>query len=303
MRVACSTDPQEPVRRPRRTVIAPRAAMWAGAALIILALLVVARTLLLSPDVGGNQGGAAGGTAGSVAATAAASAGVAGALVDPATGEEVPIGPTATAGSNSASGGSSAASGESGASVAGVDGGAAADGDSGGSAAADSQEITVHVAGAVAAPGVVVLPSGSRVVDALEAAGGAAADADTDQLNLARLLVDGEQVRVPRVGEDASQWAAGAGSTTASGTGSGGAGSAGGSPGSSGGGAATGLININTAGASELETLPGIGPATAQKIVDFRESNGPFSSVDDLLDVPGIGDAKLEAVRDLVTTG
>ncbi len=146
--------------------------------------------------------------------------------------------------------------------------------------------VVVHVAGAVAAPGVVTLPAGSRVADALAQAGGATPEADTDQLNLARVLTDGEQVRVPRQGEDASTWATA--STQAA---------APPAPAPS----QAGLVNINTAPASELETLPGIGPALAARIVEHREANGPFSSVEEITDVPGIGQTRMEALREAVT--
>lgn len=139
----------------------------------------------------------------------------------------------------------------------------------------------MHVVGAVRSPGVVRLPAGARVVDAIEAAGGVREDAQTDQLNLARLVADGEQVRVPVVGEVVE-----AGPSA----GPGAAPSAGGTSGS-------GLINVNTASAEELERLPGIGPALAERIVSHRQAHGPFASLDDLTDVPGIGRAKLEALR------
>ncbi len=159
-------------------------------------------------------------------------------------------------------------------------------------------QVVVHVAGAVAVPGVVVLRPGARVADAIDAAGGAAADADTDQLNLARPLSDGEQVRVPRAGEDASAWAqqpAGSGTAQAAG------GQGGGDPAGAQGGQDGGLINLNTADAAALEELPGIGPALAERIVSHRGSHGPFATVEDLLDVPGIGQAKLEALRERAT--
>ena len=147
----------------------------------------------------------------------------------------------------------------------------------------DEEEVVVDVAGAVATPGVHHLDAGARVVDAVAAAGGLAADADGARLNLAALLVDGQQVYVARVGEAPPL------------------------PLTAGGGAATGptgpvpLVDINTASATELEELPGVGPTTAEAIVDHRERNGPFTSVENLLDVRGIGDAKLEQLRDRVT--
>ncbi len=154
------------------------------------------------------------------------------------------------------------------------------------SPASGGQDVVVHVTGAVVSPGVVHLPAGSRVTDALTAAGGPSADADTSQINLARPLADGEQVRVPRAGEDASAWDAQA-PTAATGT-----------PGASPG---QGQVNINTADAGELERLPGIGPALAQRIVDYRREHGRFGAVEDLTDVPGIGPAKLRALKEVAT--
>lgn len=150
-------------------------------------------------------------------------------------------------------------------------------------------EVVVHVVGAVAAPGVQRLPTGSRVIDAVEAAGGAAADADLARVNLAAVLTDGQQVVVLRPGE-APPVAAGAG-TAVPGPGA-----------AEGDGAGDGaLIDVNRASASELEELPGVGPVTAEAIVAHREQNGPFTSVEDLLDVRGIGEAKLEQLRDRAT--
>ncbi len=153
-------------------------------------------------------------------------------------------------------------------------------------------EVCVHVSGAVVAPGVYRLTSGARVGDAVEAAGGFAGDAATDALNLARLLTDGEQVDVPTL-EEAEQSAA-QGTSTGSDTGSGS---------STSGSASSGKVNINTADATELDTLPGIGPALAQRIIDYRESNGPFSAIEDLKQVSGIGDKKFEQLSDLVCVG
>lgn len=146
-------------------------------------------------------------------------------------------------------------------------------------------EIVVHVAGAVFAPGVYRLPVGSRVTDAVSAAGGGLSTASLDSLNLARILADGEQVYVQTVEEAA------AGATPTSGAGASTA-SAGAQSGAT--------VNINQASAAELENLPGIGPATAQKIVDDRTANGPFVAPEDLMRVSGIGEKKFESLRDYV---
>ena len=141
--------------------------------------------------------------------------------------------------------------------------------------------ILVHVAGQVRRPGVYEFGEGDRVIDAVDAAGGVRGDAALDELNLAAPLTDGSQVLVP--GRSAAPASIGEGSTTS--------------------GAAdptTAKINVNTADAAKLEELPGIGEVLSQAIVDYRAENGPFSSVDELEDVSGIGPAILEDVRDLV---
>jgi competence protein ComEA len=153
-------------------------------------------------------------------------------------------------------------------------------------------DIVVHVVGAVATPGVQRLPVGSRVVDAVEGAGGAAADADLGRINLAAALTDGQQVYVLRVGEEPHVPPVGTGTPGAPGV-------AGTGPDADAGGEA--LIDINTASSAQLEELPGVGPVTAEAIVDHREANGPFVTVDDLIGVRGIGEAKLAQVRDRVT--
>lgn len=137
----------------------------------------------------------------------------------------------------------------------------------------------VDVAGWVRHPGVYEFAGGARVIDAIEAAGGARPGALLEALNLAAPLVDGTQILVVRQGQEPAAPVGG-----------------------SGGGAVAGaLINVNTAGATELEALPGIGEVIAQAIIDHRTENGPFTSVDQLLDVTGIGDATLEDIRELVT--
>ena len=136
--------------------------------------------------------------------------------------------------------------------------------------------LIVHVAGWVREPGVYELPEGARVVDALELAGGARRGADLSALNLAAVLADAQQVLVPKRGASPAGRGAGSGQVQA-------------------------LVNLNTATAEELETLPGIGEVLAQRILDHRQEHGPFRTVEDLLDVSGIGDQRLEDLRDKVT--
>ena len=243
VRLACSTDPEEPVRRPRRLAIAPRAAVVAGSVLLVLAVVLALRAVLTST--------AAGTTAAARPSAAVSTAG--------------PRAGTATAPGGPAPGGPSAGAGS----------------------------VVVHVTGAVIRPGVVTLGEGSRVNDAISAAGGVSPDADTQQLNLARVLTDGEQIRVPRIGEVLPDPAPQPGGVATPGAGT--------APGKPSDGSASGTVNINTASASDLEKLPGIGPALAQRIVEYRDSHGPFASVDALTDVPGIGKAKLEALREQAT--
>ncbi|WP_369133564.1 helix-hairpin-helix domain-containing protein [Modestobacter sp. I12A-02662] len=137
------------------------------------------------------------------------------------------------------------------------------------------EPVVVSVVGAVAAPGLVTLPPGARVADALAAAGGLLPDADPASVNAAAVLVDGEQVVVARPG--AAPAAAGAGA------------------------AAGGALDLNTATVADLDALPGIGPVLAQRIVDHRTAQGPFSSVEQLDDVDGIGPAIYAEVQDRVT--
>jgi competence protein ComEA len=147
--------------------------------------------------------------------------------------------------------------------------------------------ITVHVVGEVRHPGVYELASGARAIDAVDAAGGLLGDAEQSAVNLARVVADGEQIAVPRQGE------------AAGGVGNAGAGGAAGVPGSPAGG----KVDINTATAEQLDALPGVGPATAAKIIADRSANGPFRNVDDLMRVPGIGPSKFDALKDLIRTG
>lgn len=151
---------------------------------------------------------------------------------------------------------------------------------SGGVADSTAEDLTVDVAGKVRSPGIAVLPPGSRVVDALEAAGGARRGVDLTSLNLARPLVDGEQILVgvtapagvpATVGDPGSATTAGA------------------------------LVNLNTADPPTLETLPGVGPVTAGAIISWRDQHGGFSAVEELLEVDGIGDATLAQIAPHVT--
>ena len=132
----------------------------------------------------------------------------------------------------------------------------------------------VHVAGAVRSPGVYSLPKGSRVADAVASAGGAIAGADLNALNLAAVVVDGQRIEVPGgLASPISQQAS----------------------------AADGLLDLNLASAAQLEELPSIGETRACAIVEWRATHGPFTSVDDLLEIPGIGTVTVEAIRPLVT--
>jgi competence protein ComEA len=149
------------------------------------------------------------------------------------------------------------------------------------SASPSAAPVIVDVAGWVRRPGVYTFATGDRIVDAIARAGGARHGADLAALNLAAPLVDGTQILVPRVGAPP---AAGGSGSAAGGTGGAGA-----------------LVNINTASATELEALPGIGEVLAATIVAYRDEHGPFASVDQLEDVSGIGPSTLEDIRDLVT--
>lgn len=165
------------------------------------------------------------------------------ARTDPVVGEQVGSGPVASGGSA----------------------------ETGGGIAPTADEVVVHVAGAVAAPGMYELPGGARLADAVEAAGGATGDAVLDHVNLAREVNDGEHVLVP---DQASLEA------------------------SEGARRPDGRIDVNRASATELEELPGVGPVTAQRIIEHREANGPFADPRDLIAVPGIGERTLEALAD-----
>jgi competence protein ComEA len=137
--------------------------------------------------------------------------------------------------------------------------------------AAPGGAIYVHVLGAVLEPGLYELSDGDRAVDAIAAAGGFAEGADDTQINLARFVADGEQLVVPLMGAAPAP------------------------------GEASGKVNLNTATAEQLETLPRVGPALAQRIIDWRETNGRFSATTDLLGVTGIGQKTFDGLKDEVT--
>ena len=152
-----------------------------------------------------------------------------------------------------------------------------------GAAAGRGATVVVHVAGAVARPGVLVMPAGARVIDAVEGAGGALADADLDRLNLAAKLVDGQRVLVVKVG------AVGVADAT-------GASGAAGAPGDVGA-----VVDLNTATSAQLDALPGIGPGLAAAIIAERDRRGGFRSINELREVRGIGEARFADLRERVT--
>jgi competence protein ComEA len=153
----------------------------------------------------------------------------------------------------------------------------------------------VHVLGAVARPGLFEVRDGARVVDVVAAAGGLLATADQAGVNLARPVTDGEQLYVPKQGEVVAPAGPAGADTGAAGAGPNGTGGGGQGP-------ATGVkVNLNTATAADLDTLPRIGPAMAQRILDYRAAEGTFSSIEDLRNVTGIGEKTFAALQDLIT--
>jgi competence protein ComEA len=165
------------------------------------------------------------------------------------------------------------------------------DAGSAGAARGSSRSLFVHVSGAVAKPGLVEVADGARVFDAIAQAGGVTAEAREGGVNLARFVVDGEQILVPRADDPAAApgpdpASSASGSSAASGAALPGAG---------------GKVNLNTATAAELETLPRVGPSMSAKILAWRAENGAFSSIEDLNDVDGVGDKTFESLKDLVT--
>jgi len=138
---------------------------------------------------------------------------------------------------------------------------------------AASPQVVVHIVGAVVRPGVVRVPESSRVEDVLALAGGPTTDAELSGVNLARVIFDGEQIIVPTIGEELP----------------------------AGEGPRGGLVSLSRADSTALQTLPRVGPATAERIITWREANGPYRSIEDLLAVSGIGPATLEGLRKFVT--
>lgn len=145
----------------------------------------------------------------------------------------------------------------------------------------ETEEIMVHISGAVNSPGILRLDSSKRVIDALDLAGGARDDADLDRVNLAARLHDEEKIYIPKVGEVGDNITTLVSSPSSSGPSS--------------------KININSADLSELTKIPGVGEKTAQKILDYRANNS-FSSIEDIKNVPGIGDKKFESMKDYIST-
>jgi competence protein ComEA len=147
------------------------------------------------------------------------------------------------------------------------------------------QPLSVYLSGAVLRPGVYSLPPGSHLQDGIQAAGGLAAEADTSLLNLAAPLEDGARLHIPTLSPLSTDSPAGRSLSLPEA-----------SPTSS-------LVNLNTAALSELESLPGIGPTLAQRILDYRQANGPFATIEAIQEVPGIGPVKFEQIRRLISVG
>lgn len=273
IRVAYSGD-HEQVERPYRVAMGAKAALWGGITLIALGLLIAAWQLFItSPEPSRAQTGA------KTATTRAQSLGMAKSAAVAASAQASARSPAPGPGGGGAGLASSAGPASS--------GGATSGGDRAGSG-----QIVVDVDGAVAHPGLYKLPPGSRVQAALAAAGGLSPQADVHRINRAAKLHDGQKLYVLSQGESTPPLAASSGQgcegqacTSAEG----------GVAGSDAEG--QGLVNINTANATQLTQLPGVGPAIAQKIIDYRTANGPFTSVDDLTKVPGIGTAKLAQIK------
>ena len=139
----------------------------------------------------------------------------------------------------------------------------------------EKEEITIHIIGEVKYPGIVILKSGQRIVDAIEAAGGVTEEADLNKLNLAQILNDGDKIYVPNKTDEIEDYKDTTGESS--------------------------TVNLNTATLEELTSLPGIGESTAQKIIDYRRQNGKFKAIEDLKNVSGIGESKFDNIKDKIT--
>ena len=275
IRVAYSGD-HEQVERPYRVAMGAKAALWGGITLIALGLLIAAWQLFItSPEPSRAQTGA------KAATTRAQSLGTAKSAAVAASAQASARSPAPASGVGNGGAGLASSAGPA------SSGGATSGGDTAGSG-----QIVVDVDGAVAHPGLYKLPPDSRVQAALAAAGGLSPQADVHRINRAAKLHDGQKLYVLSQGESGPPQAASSGQgcegqacTSAEG------GVAGSDP------EGQGLVNINTANAVQLTQLPGVGPAIAQKIIHYRTANGPFTSVDDLTKVPGIGAAKLAQIK------
>ena len=275
IRVAYSGD-HEQVERPYRVAMGAKAALWGGITLIALGLLIAAWQLFITgPEPSRAQTGA------KTATTRAQSLGMAKSAAVAASAQASARSPAPASGVGNGGAGLASSAGPA------SSGGATSGGDTAGSG-----QIVVDVDGAVAHPGLYKLPPGSRVQAALTAAGGLSPQADAHRINRAAKLHDGQKLYVLSQGESTPPQAASGGQscegqscTSAEG------GLSGSDP------EGQGLVNINTANATQLTQLPGVGPAIAQKIIDYRTANGPFTSVDDLTKVPGIGAAKLAQIK------
>ena len=275
IRVAYSGD-HEQVERPYRVAMGAKAALWGGITLIALGLLIAAWQLFITgPESGRVQTGA------KAATTRAQSLGTAKSAAVAASAQASARSPAPASGVGNGGAGLASSAGPA------SSGGATSGGDTAGSG-----QIVVDVDGAVAHPGLYKLPPDSRVQAALAAAGGLSPQADVHRINRAAKLHDGQKLYVLSQGESAPPLAAsnGQGCEGQSCTSADGADAGSDAEGQ-------GLVNINTANATQLTQLPGVGPAIAQKIIDYRTANGPFTSVDDLTKVPGIGAAKLAQIK------
>ena len=275
IRVAYSGD-HEQVERPYRVAMGAKAALWGGITLIALGLLIAAWQLFITgPEPSRAQTGA------KAATTRAQSLGMAKSAAVAASAQASARSPAPASGVGNGGAGLASSAGPA------SSGGATSGGDTAGSG-----QIVVDVDGAVAHPGLYKLPPDSRVQAALAAAGGLSPQADVHRINRAAKLHDGQKLYVLSQGESGPPQAASSGQ-----------GCEGQACTSAEGGVADsdpegqGLVNINTANATQLTQLPGVGPAIAQKIIDYRTANGPFTSVDDLTKVPGIGAAKLAQIK------